>query len=301
MLKLLADPTRLRLLALLAGEELTVAELAAATRLAQPRVSTHLAKLKEAGLVLDRRSGVSAYYRFPLDELEVSTRSTWEHLQAIADDGLLSEDAVRLREVLANRARSENWVDQVAGDMERHYSPGRTWDALARALTFLIDAGDVLDVGSGDGLMAEILAPQVRSMICLDVNPRVVEAARSRLMAFPQVRVDQGDMHDLPVADAAVDCVLCFQVLPYSDRPDQVFAEAARVLRPGGRLLLTTLANHRHAGTVAPYGHSNLGHSADELHALCASVALQSKFCGVSSQERRPPHFEVLTLLAEKN
>ena len=108
-----------------------MAELAAATRLAQPRVSTHLAKLKEAGLVLDRRAGVSAYYRFPLDELEVDTRSTWEHLQAIADDGLLSEDALRLRDVLDKRARSENWVDQVAGDMERHYSPGRTWDALA--------------------------------------------------------------------------------------------------------------------------------------------------------------------------
>ena len=277
-----------------------MAELAASTRLAQPRVSTHLAKLKEAGLVIDRRSGVSAYYRFPLDELEPETRATWEHLGAIADDGLLSEDAARLIDVLAKRARSENWVDQVAGDMERHYSPGRTWDALTRALTFLIDAGDVLDVGSGDGLMAELLAPQVRSLVCLDVNPRVVEAARSRLRPFPQVRVDLGDMHDLPVADAAVDCVMCFQVLPYSDRPKQVFAEAARVLRPGGRLLLTTLATHRHAGTVAPYGHSNLGHSPELLRELSTEAGLQPRFCAVSSQERRPPHFEILTLLAEK-
>ncbi|MCB1636904.1 MAG: winged helix-turn-helix transcriptional regulator, partial [Xanthomonadales bacterium] len=114
LLRLLADPTRLRLLALLVGEELTVAELAAATRLAQPRVSTHLAKLKEASLVVDRRAGVSAYYRFPLEELDEAVRSTWEHLVRVADDGLLVEDAERLRQVLTLRARNENWVDQVA-------------------------------------------------------------------------------------------------------------------------------------------------------------------------------------------
>jgi len=89
-------------------------------------------------------------------------------------------------------------------------------------------------------------------------------------------------------------------VLPYSDRPKQVFAEAARVLRPGGRLLLTTLATHRHAGTVAPYGHSNLGHSPELLRELSTEAGLQPRFCAVSSQERRPPHFEILTLLAEK-
>ena len=89
--------------------------------------------------------------------------------------------------------------------------------------------------------------------------------------------------------------------LDFTLRPEQVFAEAARVLRPGGRLLLTTLASHRHAGTVAPYGHSNLGHSAEQLQRWCQECGLKARFCGVSSQERRPPHFEILTLLAEKS
>lgn len=285
---------------MLVGEELTVAELAAATRLAQPRVSTHLAKLKEAGLVVDRRAGVSAYYRFPIEELEPALRSTWEHLVQVADDGLLVEDGERLKQVLASRARNENWVDQVAGDMERHYSPGRTWDALARALTCMIDAGDVLDIGSGDGLMAELLAPQVRSLVCVDVNPRVVEAARQRLAAQAHVSVREGDMHALPLASASMDWVLCLQVLPYSEQPADVIAEAARVLRPGGRLLLTTLANHRHQGAITPYGHRNLGQDADELRQWSASAGLQVRHCGVSNQERRPPHFEILSLLAEK-
>jgi len=116
-LKVLADPTRVRLLALLEREELTVAELAAVTRLAQPRVSTHLAKLKDAELVLDRRAGVSAYYRFNGDRMEPAERALWEALRAGTDDPLLRQDAERLPEVLATRAAEHNWADAVAGDL----------------------------------------------------------------------------------------------------------------------------------------------------------------------------------------
>src|SRR6187431_2500249 len=158
-LRVLADPTRVRLLALLEREELTVAELAAVTRVAQPRVSTHLAKLKDAELVLDRRAGVSAYYRFNGDRMEPAERALWEAL----------------------RAAEHNWADAVAGDMERHYSPGRTWEALARAALPMLDPGDVLDVASGDGVLAELLAPHARRYVCVDSSTRVVNAARERL------------------------------------------------------------------------------------------------------------------------
>lgn len=131
-LKVLADPTRVRLLALVEREELTVAELATITHLAQPRVSTHLAKLREAALVVDRRSGVSAYYRFN-DAIEPAEAALWRTLRDGASDPLLRQDADRLPTVLAARASDQNWADSVAGDMERHYSPGRTWEALARS------------------------------------------------------------------------------------------------------------------------------------------------------------------------
>ena len=119
-LRTLADPTRVRLLALLEREELTVAELSAVTRLAQPRVSTHLAKLKEAGLARDRRAGVSAYYRFDAEGLDPGERRLWETLRDATDDPLLRQDADRLPAVLATRAADRAWADSVAGDMERH-------------------------------------------------------------------------------------------------------------------------------------------------------------------------------------
>ncbi|HEX5122802.1 MAG TPA: metalloregulator ArsR/SmtB family transcription factor, partial [Rhodanobacteraceae bacterium] len=128
LLRLLSDPTRVRLLALLEREELTVAELSAVLRLAQPRVSTHLAKLKEAGLVRDRRAGVSSYYRYN-NEIDPRENALLIALKESVDDALLTDDEARLPSVLAKRARAEGWADTVAGDMERHYSPGRTWEA----------------------------------------------------------------------------------------------------------------------------------------------------------------------------
>ena len=299
-LRVLADATRVRLLALLEREELTVAELAAITGLAQPRVSTHLAKLKEAELVLDRRAGVSAYYRFNGDRMESAERALWEALRAGTDDPLLRQDAERLPEVLAQRAAEHSWGDTVAGDMERHYSPGRTWEALARAALPMLDPGDVLDIASGDGMMAELLAPHARRYVCIDNSSKVVLAASERLRRLPQVEVLEGDMQALPFDRPQFDLVLLMHALTYAEKPGVAVAEAARVLRKGGRLLLTCLARHEHASTVAPYGHVNLGFTDKELRRFAAKAGLAVDFCQVVTQERRPPHFEVLALLAHK-
>jgi len=299
LLRLLSDPTRVRLLALLEREELTVAELSAVMRLAQPRVSTHLAKLKEAGLVRDRRAGVSAYYRVNT-ELDAKSAALLHSLHANVSDGLLDDDARRLPTVLARRARAEGWADSVAGDMERHYSPGRTWEALARALTGLIEVGDVLDIASGDGVLAELLAPHANSILCLDASERVVTAARKRLKAQRNVEVSLGDMHALDVGERRFDLVLLMHALTYSDQPATVFAEAARTLKPGGRLLATTLARHAHRNTVVPFDHRNLGFRDEELREFARKAGLKVLSCERVTRERRPPHFEVVSLLARK-
>ena len=299
LLRLLSDPTRVRLLALLEREELTVAELSAVMRLAQPRVSTHLAKLKEAELVRDRRAGVSAYYRVNT-ELDARSAALLHSLHANVDDGLLDDDARRLPTVLARRARAEGWADSVAGDMERHYSPGRTWEALARALTGLIEVGDVLDIASGDGVLAELLAPHANSILCLDASERVVTAARKRLKAQRNVEVSLGDMHALEVGARRFDLVLLMHALTYSDQPATVIVEAARTLKPGGRLLATTLARHAHRNTVVPFDHRNLGFRDEELREFARKAGLKVLSCERVTRERRPPHFEVLSLLARK-
>jgi SAM-dependent methyltransferase len=299
-LKVFADATRVRLLALLEREELTVAELSAITRLAQPRVSTHLARLKEAGLVRDRRAGVSAYYRFDEDTLDAAQRALWQTLRTGSDDALLRQDAERVPGVLAMRAADQNWADSVAGDMERHYSPGRTWEALARTALPLLSPGDVLDIASGDGVLAELLAPHARRYVCVDASPRVVAAASERLKPFANVEVREGDMHALPMPEASFDLVVLMHALTYASKPAQAVGEAARVLKRGGRLLLSSLARHEHRAVVEAYGHANLGFGEKELRKFAEKAGLQVVSAGTVTRERRPPHFEVISLLGVK-
>ena len=299
-LKVFADATRVRLLALLELEELTVAELSSVTRLAQPRVSTHLAKLKEAGLVRDRRAGVSAYYRFDEAALDPAQRALWQALSTGSDDPLLRQDAERLPGVLAARAADQNWADSGAGDMERHYSPGRTWEALARSALPLLETGDVLDIASGDGVLAELLAPHSHRYVCIDTSARVVAAASERLRRLENVEVREADMHALPFKEGSFDLVVLMHALTYAARPAQAVAEGARVLRKGGRLLLSSLARHEHKAVVETYGHVNLGFAAKELRRFAEKAGLEVTSLETVTRERRPPHFEVISLIAVK-
>src|SRR5210317_2194242 len=214
--RLLSDSTRLRLLMLLDREELSVAELAAITQLAQPRVSTHLAKLKEAGLVNDRREGVSVYYRMANAIDDSSLGALWELLRINTSDPLIQQDSERIPQVINARGGNSSWADSVAGDMERHYSPGRTWEVTTRAIVQLLELGDVLDIASGDGVLAELLAPRANSIQCLDISQRVVDAGKERLRNYSNVSFATGDMHDLPIPDASCDTVLLMHALTYT-------------------------------------------------------------------------------------
>lgn len=298
--RLLSDSTRLRLLMLVDREELSVAELAAITQLAQPRVSTHLAKLKEAGLVNDRREGVSVYYRMAATIADSGLCALWELLRTNTSDPLIQQDSDRIPQVLNARGGNSSWADSVAGDMERHYSPGRTWEVTTRTIVQLLELGDVLDIASGDGVLAELLAPRARSIHCLDISQRVVDAGKKRLRNYSNVSFDAGDMHDLPVADASFDTVLLMHALTYTNEPQAVFHEASRVLRPGGRLLAATLKKHPHKNAVLAYNHLNLGFTEPALQKFCTQSGLEPQDIRISAVEKRTPNFEVLTLMAGK-
>ncbi len=298
--RLLADTTRLRLLLLLEREEMSVAELAGITQLAQPRVSTHLAKLRDSGLVIDRREGVFVYYRICTPIADSSLNSLWQLLRCNTHDPLVQQDLDRIPEVLQKRAGGSTWADSVAGDMERHYSPGRTWEATARGLVHLLEPGDVLDVASGDGVLAELLAPRASSITCVDISERVVEAGRRRLEAFDHVKFEKGDMHSLSADKACYDTVLLMHALTYTQRPATVFHEASRVLKPGGKLLAVTLLKHRHEKAVERYNHVNLGFTTSQLETFCVNAGLQVESCSISAIEKRTPNFSVLSLSASK-
>ncbi len=276
-----------------------MAEMVDVTELKQSRVSTHLGKLKEAGLLRDRRAGSSTYYRLAEASMPVEARRVWRLLKAELSDPLVESDARRKQAVLRAR-EGAGWPDRFAGRMERHYSPGRTWESLARAFITLLDLGDVLDVGAGDGTIAQLLASRARSITCLDKSEKLVRAAEQRLASHANVRVRRGDMHELPFESARFDLVLMSNVLSYTERPAHGIAEGARVLRPGGRLLVTSLAPHEHRGLTEGYGHVNAGISPDELRSAFEAASLSIDLAEVTSRERKKPHFRVVTALGRR-
>src|SRR5688572_6771914 len=292
LLHLFGDETRVRLLALVEREELTVAELTSILELSQSRVSTHLGHLKQAGLVSDRKAGVASFYT--MNTLSDPAKSLWQLVSSNGADPTLERDRQQLEALRRARREATKWPDTVAGEMERHYSPGRTWETTARGLVGLLRLGDTLDIGSGDGAIGQLVVERARSLTCLDNSEHMIDAARRRLAGHDNARVCLGDMHDLPFKDASFDDIMLFNALTYSARPARVLAEARRVLRPHGRVSVMCLHKHEHAEIVARYDHVNLGFSEAELAELHQAAGLELVSLGVCTRERRKPYFEVL-------
>lgn len=300
LLQAFSDPTRMRLLALLGNEELTVFELTQITNLAQSRVSTHLGKLREAGLLCDRREGTASYYGLNGAAKSQLSGQLWQLVRARLTDEVLKADERRLSSLLQARKRQTPWLDSVAGEMERHYSPGRTWEATARGLLGFVSLGDVLDVGSGDGVIAELVAPQAKKIVCLDRSERMVRAAKRRLKRYAHAQCRVGDMHAMPFADGSFDEVLCFNALTYSEAPERAVAEMARVLRQDGKLSLLCLHEHSEQATTRRYEHANDGFSLPKLEKILNDCAFSIKQCRICSRERNKPYFEVIWAFAVK-
>jgi ArsR family transcriptional regulator len=298
VMHLFGDETRVRLLALLERDELNVAELTSVMELSQSRVSTHLARLKEAGLLRDRRSGVSSFYA--IKKLSEPAASLWQLVKNETKDATLLRDAQRLEELRRSRSDTTKWTDTVAGEMERHYSPGRTWETTARGFVGFLQLGATLDVGSGDGAIAQLVVERAHSLTCLDNSERMIEAARARLARYGNVRFCQGDMHALPFESECFDNVMIFNALTYSEQPGRVLVEAQRVLRPGGKMVVLCLRAHEHTDIAARYDHVNLGFTEAELSELHEAAGLTVISLGVCTRERRKPYFDILSAVSEK-
>lgn len=294
---LFAEPTRVRLLRLLAEHELSVAELVAVTDVPQSSVSTHLGKLREAGLVRDRKNGTSTYYALATD-MPKDAHRVWELVSTQVRDALLADDKARASDVL--RQRRGSFPESIAGEMERHYSPGRTWESLAMSFVGLLRLGAVLDVGSGDGAVAEMLAPRCKTITCVDASERMVDAAKRRLARHEHARVLQADMHELPLPDGAFDQVLMLNVLVHSSAPGKAIAEAARVLDRGGDLVVVGLDAHEHEDAARAWGHAQLGISPQNLKRHLSRAGLEVSRCETFTHEKRAPRFGVVAAFARK-
>jgi ArsR family transcriptional regulator len=265
-LQALADPTRNRLLLLLERQELAVTELCDVLQLPQSTVSRHLKLLADDGWVASRADGASRFYS--MAELDPGARRLWQVVrEQVAPTPPAARDAERLKGALAERrARSEEFFATSAGQWDRIRADlfGARSELLP-LLGLLDPAWTVADLGCGTGHLARALAPFVSRVIAVDASAAMLRAARARLADLGNVDIRRGELESLPLEDGSLDAAFLVLVLPYAAEPGRVIAEAARVLRPGGRMLVTDLAPHERSEYRQTLGHQWLGFGAARM------------------------------------
>jgi ubiquinone/menaquinone biosynthesis C-methylase UbiE/DNA-binding transcriptional ArsR family regulator len=306
ILKAVAEPTRLRLLLLLARQELTVSDLTTILRQSQPRVSRHLKLLTEAGLVHRHQEGAFAFFR--LGD-EASVHDLLATLGRGLDDpeGLLAGDTERLGAVRQRRAeRAAVYFAQNAAEWDRMRSFSVPDAVVERELADLLGEGPfgaVLDVGTGTGRLLELLAPRADRAVGIDASREMLQIARAKLDAagLAQASVRQGDAYRLPVPRASFDLVTIHQVLHYLDDPAAAVREAAGVLKPGGRLAIVDFAPHEQE-FLRDHAHQRLGFSAETLAGFLRAAGLrQTRLRELPPANGRADHLTVLLVLAERD
>jgi ArsR family transcriptional regulator len=301
-LKLLADETRLRLLLLLRQEELSVAEVQEILGMGQSRISAHLAQLRSAGLVRDRRAGKHVYYA-----LEPANFSAQLHavLDASAEQITASrEDERGVRVLRAKRADlSREYFNRMAGKFGRHYVPGRTWLAVARMLFSLVEPMVIADLGAGEGHLSQLLAKRARRVIAVDNSEKMVEfgsqLARENGMSNLEYRL--GDLEEPPIADGSVDLALLSQALHHAGNPARALQAAYRILRPGGRVVVLDLLAHPFEQARELYADRWLGFTEAALIGYLEDAGFCDAEVEVVSRDEGNPVFQTLLAVARRD
>lgn len=302
-LRALADPTRLRLLALFEQEELSVHEVQEITGLGQSRISTHLGLLQSAGFLKSRRSGRRVFYRMDQD----ATWATGPFL-ALAMNGArqlpeCASDQAGLRRVLVRRHdQAQLFFNQVAGRFDRSYGPGRSWQAFGHLLLRILPPLVVADLGSGEGLVSELLARRCKRVIAVDNSERIVAfgAAKARKNNIRNLEFRLGDLQDPPIAPSSVDVVILSQALHHAEDPGRAVQSAHRILKPGGQILVLDLLRHDLDAARELYGDRWPGFSEGELQRWLEGANFRRIEISIVAKEEKAPHFQTILAVGEK-
>lgn len=299
-LKVMADPTRVRILRLLGCEELAVAELQEILSIGQSTLSSHLAQLRQAGLVEDRKSGKHVRYSLRRALPAPVTGLLEEASREIEE--LRNDDEALALVLEKRRQRTRAYFDELAGRFGRRYMPGRSWKALAEALLALMPSVDAADLGAGEGAVAFLLARRAKHVYAVDSSRQMVEYG-SRLAAergFANVEFRLGDLEGLPLEDACVDMAFFSQSLHHAQHPERAVAEAWRILRPGGRVVVLDLVKHNREEARELYADEWLGFTEVEMRRFLREAGFRQIETSAVHREEQPPHFETLMAAATK-
>ncbi len=300
-LRAAADPSRLRILLLLQAEELSVAEIQEILIIGQSTLSTHLAQLRRAGLVEDRRTGKSVLYRL---SAEASSGIIADVLaEARTELSEVNEDRAALAHVIKKRQdRMRAFFDSVAGRLGRDYVPGKSWKALAEAFLWLLPPQIVADLGAGDGTFSMLLAKHARRVIAVDSSPKMLEFGldQAQKNGVHNIEFRLGDMEQVSIDDGIVDVVFLSQSLHHAQHPERALREAARILRPGGRLVVLDLARHRFEEARELYADEWLGFAERDMETMLAAAGFVDMQVSVADREAEAPQFQTLLAVACK-
>jgi len=299
----LADPTRLRIIALLERDELSVNELQQITRMGQSRISTHLGQLQDAGLIQSRREGKRTFYKLnqsadalARESIQLATRGAREMPEYAADQ-------VNLKRIVARRQeQAQLYFDQIAGRFDRSYGPGRSWQAFGQMLLRIIPALTIADLGAGEGLLSELLARRAKKVIAVDNSEKIVAfaAKKAKKNGLKNLEFRLGDLEEPPIDPQSVDLVILSQALHHARNPARAIAATHRILRVGGQVMILDLLQHNFEQAHQLYGDTWLGFAESDLHHWLEAAGFKKIEISVVAREEQPPNFQTILAAGEK-
>lgn len=301
-LRLLADSTRLRLLLLLQHEELSVAEIQEILGMGQSRISSHLAQLKAAKLVADRRAGKNIYYELvpenPLHEqLAGIVKASEKEIPEAAHDRTALKLVLRKRQETARE-----YFNKLAGKFGRSHCPGRSWKGVSHLLLTLVGPITVADLGAGEGTLAQLLAKHAKRVIAIDNSEKMVEFGSdlARKHGFENLEYRVGDIEDPPIPGNSIDLAILSQALHHATHPARAIEAAHRILKKGGRVAILDLLAHNFEKARELYADTWLGFSEVKLHQMLKAAGFSKIEIDVVGRETESPQLQTIFATATK-
>ena len=297
-LKMISDPTRLRILLLLGDESLSVAELQQILGMGQSRISTQLSQLKKEGLVADQRSGKNNIYSAQIPPALGKIIG-----EAGSELPEREKDRSSLRHILRKRKdQVRAYFDELAGKFGREYVPGRSWKGLAEAMLKILNYDTVADLGAGEGTLSQLIAQRAKKVIAVDNSEKMVKFGQNlaKENGLPNLEYRLGDIESPPIDDSSVDLAILSQALHHAEHPPKALSEAHRILKPGGRLIVLDLLQHTFEKARELYFDTWLGFPEAELAEMITSAGFSEVETAIVDREEIPPNFQTLLASAAK-